>query len=308
LAADADVADLARARAHPEWLVSRWVDAFGLEVAHKICAYDQAPPPAALRLFDAMAESDLEAEGIRLAPGLINTAARRLRSGSLIRTKAFGDGRIAIQDEASQLIALLAGFGNRILDCCAAPGGKTRILAQRNPESFIVAAELHPHRARLLQSLHAATKVRVIVADAEQLTFATEFDRVLVDAPCSGTGTLARNPEIKWRLKPEDLAGFQSRQLAILRSAMRNVCPGGRLIYATCSLEPAENEDVVTQALGENADFRVRDCREELDRLRESGELAWPEPQSLTRGPYLRTIPGVHPCDGFFAAVLEKIA
>jgi len=134
-----------------------------------------------------------------------------------------------------------------------------------------------------------------------------QFDRVLADVPCSGTGTLARNPEIKWRLTLDDLADLPQRQLAILRSALAQVAPGGRLIYSTCSLEKEENETVVERAVAENNSFHLLDCRSELDRLKTAGELTWPDPASLTRGPYLRTIPGVHPCDGFFAAILERV-
>ena len=118
-----------------------------------------------------------------------------------------------------------------------------------------------------------------------------------------GTGTLARNPEIKWKLNAEDLDDLHARQLAILRSAMRQVSPGGRIVYSTCSLEREENSAVVEQAM---EGFRVVNAHGELERLRDEGELAWPEFDSLLSGPYLRTLPGVHPCDGFFAAILEK--
>jgi 16S rRNA (cytosine967-C5)-methyltransferase len=146
----------------------------------------------------------------------------------------------------------------------------------------------------------------VVAADARNLPFATKFDRVLADVPCSGTGTLSRNPEIKWRLTPEDLADLQVRQLAILRSAMAQVAAGGRLIYSSCSLEKEENEDVIEPALADGSSLRLVDCRSELDRLQQEGELISPDVSSLTRGPYLRTLPGVHPCDGFFAAILER--
>jgi 16S rRNA (cytosine967-C5)-methyltransferase len=149
--------------------------------------------------------------------------------------------------------------------------------------------------------------IRVVAADARDLPFATRFDRVLADVPCSGTGTLARNPEIKWRLMPQDLADLQARQLPILRSAMAQVAPGGRLVYSTCSLEKEENEEVIDRLSEEGSSFRIVDCRAELEQLREKSELIWPDPVSLTRGPYLRTLPGVQPCDGFFAAILEKI-
>jgi 16S rRNA (cytosine967-C5)-methyltransferase len=132
------------------------------------------------------------------------------------------------------------------------------------------------------------------------------FDCVLADVPCSGTGTLARNPEIKWRLNLEDISELRARQIAILRSATRQASAGGRVIYSTCSLEREENKDVVEKVLSEDNSFRVIDCRVDLERMKSAGELTWANIGSLTRGPYLRTIPGVHPCDGFFAAVLEK--
>jgi 16S rRNA (cytosine967-C5)-methyltransferase len=172
-------------------------------------------------------------------------------------TKAFREGRAAIQDEGSQLVALLVGEGRNILDCCAAPGGKTRILAERNPDATIAAMELHPQRAALLRKLVRAENVRVVAGDVRQMPLAGGFDRVLVDAPCSGTGTLARNPEIKWRLKPEDLLRLQEYQVEILRAAMQQVSHGGRIVYSTCSLEPEENEDVIQKALPANAGFRL---------------------------------------------------
>jgi 16S rRNA (cytosine967-C5)-methyltransferase len=235
------------------------------------------------------------------------TSAYRVVSGDLTHTHAFREGRIAIQDEASQLVSLLVGQGSHILDCCAAPGGKTRILAEHSPNGTIVAIDLHPHRARMLRKLVGAANVQVIAADVRALPVMSLFDRVLADVPCSGTGTLARNPEIKWRLKPEDLADLQTRQLAILQAAMQRVSPGGRIVYSTCSLENEENSDVVERALHSDQSFHVMDCGVELGQLRSQGELRWQDLDSLTDGPYLRTIPGVHPCDGFFAAILEKI-
>jgi 16S rRNA (cytosine967-C5)-methyltransferase len=151
-----------------------------------------------------------------------------------------------------------------------------------------------------------SAQIKTVVADARHLPVATSFDRILADVPCSGTGTLARNPEIKWRLQPKDISELHDRQLAILRSALAHLAPSGRLVYSTCSLEKEENEDVVERALAENSSVTLFDCRTEIDRLHVIGELTWTAPLSLTRGPYLRTIPGVHPCDGFFAAILEK--
>jgi 16S rRNA (cytosine967-C5)-methyltransferase len=219
-------ADLARRLAHPVWLVERWVRQFGSDRARQICGYDQQAPPAAVRLSDADAEAELLRDGVKLAPGQLLASARRVLAGNVSATRAFAEGRVAIQDEASQLVALLVGKGASILDCCAAPGGKTRVLAEQNPEARIVALELHAHRARLLRRLVPVSNVEVISADMLDFARDAGFDRVLADVPCSGTGTLAHNPEIKWRLQSQDLADLQSRQIAILRAAMRQVAPG----------------------------------------------------------------------------------
>ena len=325
----ASAESLARAFAHPAWLVERWVREYGLAAARQICQYDQSVPETAIRLRDPAAETELRVEGIELAPGALLASARRVEAANITNTRALRSGSAVIQDEASQLVAALVGRGSRILDCCAAPGGKTLAMADGNPEAKITAVDLHPHRARLLQKLLRAketpsgsarnnvlenarthvgnNKIDVLTADLRSLPLRGQFDRVLADVPCSGTGTLARNPEIKWRLQPSDLKDLRVRQLAILRSALTQVAPGGRLVYSTCSLEKEENEDVVDEALQENSAFRLLDVRTELDRLKSDGKLIWPDLASLTRGPFLRTLPGIHPCDGFFAAILQKL-
>ena len=297
---------LSTALAHPKWLVERWVSSSGQNVAQKICEYDQRVPATVLRLSGCEDETLLAAQGIQLAPGALMASARAVTSGDASTTESFREGKIAIQDEGSQLVAALVGSGRRILDCCAAPGGKTAAMATRLPEAEIVATELHPHRATLLRRLAPQQNVEVVTADALSLPYGAEFDRVLADVPCSGTGTLARNPEIRWKLKPEDLLDLQSRQIAILRAAMRHVLPGGRLVYSTCSLEPEENEQVIAACVMANSEFEIVPVRTELQRLRESGELVWENTDQLISGDFLRTIPGVHPCDGFFAAILER--
>ena len=305
--------ELARDLAHPLRLVERWTNEYGLAAAAKICQHDQSIPQTTIRLRTKSAEAELIEEGIKLRPGALLSSARRVIAGDVTKTKAFRTGEVVIQDEASQLVAALVGTGTSILDCCAAPGGKTLAIADLNPTAAITAVELHPHRARLLQKLthphdtNSTAQIQVVVADAQSLPTSLPFDRVLADVPCSGTGTLARNPEIKWRLKLEDIAHLHERQSAILRSALRQLAPDGRLIYSTCSLEKEENEDVVEKVLEENPSFRLLDCRTELDRLKESADLNWPDPTSLTRGPYLRTIPGIHDCDGFFSAILARM-
>lgn len=309
---------IARALAHPRWLVERWTHEYGVQVATKVCEHNQSIPATTIRLRLPSVQEKLAREGLSLKPAQLLSSARIVVDGDVTQTQSFQEGNVVIQDQASQLVAALVGSPQlrsasrlRILDCCSAPGGKTLAMADRNPEATITAVELHPHRARLLRRLlrGAGTQdnVRVIVADAGRLPLASSFDRVLVDVPCSGTGTLSRNPEIKWRLQAADLKDLQRRQVAILNSAMARVPPGGRILYSTCSLEREENEDVVEHSLAGNESFRLLDCRLELDRLKKTGELVWHGSTSLTRGPYLRTIPGLHPCDGFFAAFLEKI-
>jgi 16S rRNA (cytosine967-C5)-methyltransferase len=297
---------LAEYSAHPAWMVERWVSHFGLDIARKVCAYDQSIPTTAVRLCDATVEDDLRCDAVELEAGAFLASARRVRSGDITKTTAYKEGRVVIQDEASQLVAALVGDGRRILDCCAAPGGKTLAIADRNSTAFILAAELHPHRADLLRKRITATNVEVVTTDVRELLSADPFDRVLVDVPCSGTGTLARNPEIKWRLKPADLANLRFRQLSILEAAMKQLAPGGRLIYSTCSLEKEEDESIVEEALRRNKAFQFLAPGDELQGLRIAGEWVGGEFTSFLHGPYLRTIPGIHPSDGFFVAILTK--
>ena len=302
----ADSSALATTSAHPQWLVSRWVQFYGFEEAKRICIHNQTVPSTAIHLYERDVEGEIIDQHIELAPGRLLSSARQVLSGDITATRAYRERGVSIQDEASQLVALLVGQGRRILDCCAAPGNKTAFIAARNPEAMVVASEVHAHRARLLRGLAQQPNVRVVASDARILPFQREFDRVLADVPCSGTGTLARNPEIKWRLTPEDLDDLQSRQIAILRSALMQLVPGGRMVYSTCSLEREENEEVVDAGLAPNSRFAVIDCRGELEHLQQSGELAWKDLDLLVSGPYLRTLPGVHPCDGFFAALIER--
>jgi 16S rRNA (cytosine967-C5)-methyltransferase len=297
---------LSSALAHPKWLVERWMEEFGYGRANLICEYNQRVPTTAIRLSGIEDETMLAQQGIQFASGALMKNARVVVGGDITATELFRSGKVAIQDEGSQLVAALVGSGRRILDCCAAPGGKTSALATRLPTAQIVAAELHPHRARLLRALAPQPNIEVLTADALDLPFGPEFDRVLADVPCTGTGTLARNPEIKWRLKLEDLHDLQTRQIAILRAALRYLAPGGRLVYSTCSLEPEENEQVIDACLQPESGLQIVPARAELARLQESGELVWKNLDQLVSGNFLRTLPGVHPCDGFFAAILEK--
>jgi 16S rRNA (cytosine967-C5)-methyltransferase len=207
------------------------------------------------------------------------------------------------------LVAALVGKGSRILDCCAAPGGKTWSIADRNPDATIVAVELHARRAELVRKRVSASNVRVVTGDIRELPAGDLFDRVLVDVPCSGTGTIARNPEIKWRLRPEDFSDLHVRQTEILRAASRHLAPGGMLLYSTCSLEREEDESVVEEVLAADSSLRLLDMKSELERLHARNELATDfSSDSVVKGPHLRTIPGIQPTDGFFVAMLQKMA
>jgi 16S rRNA (cytosine967-C5)-methyltransferase len=297
---EAPVSFLAREYAHPEWLVERWVAQFGTERTRQICEFDQRIPTTSLRLENVDTERELTSEGVKLAPGVLLASSRTLVEGDLTRTHAYIEGRVFIQDEASQLVAALVGTGSRLLDCCAAPGGKTAAMTWR------IAAEIHEHRAGLVRKRVRAANVKVIAADALQLPLNGGFDRVLADVPCSGTGTFARNPDIKWRLAVGTLSELHTKQVAILRAALQQLAAGGRAVYSTCSLEKEENEAVVEEVLRDTEGYQLRDCREELEKLRATGELKWEDLDSLLNGRFLRTVPGVQPCDGFFAAVMEK--
>jgi 16S rRNA (cytosine967-C5)-methyltransferase len=307
-AADNDT-PLATRLAHPEWMVERWTTNYGSAAAEAICRHDQQVPQTTIRLpFDPARrkaiETELKRSGVELEPGQLLHVARRVVYGDVRHTQAFARGEVWIQDEASQFVGLLAGRGKRILDCCAAPGGKTSLIAERNPAATILALELHQQRTELLRERVRSTNVEVQTADVTSMKEIQAYDCVLADVPCSGTGTLARNPEIKWRLKPEDLAALHSKQVEILHSAIRQLAPGGRLVYSTCSLEPEEGEQVVEEVLRNSSELELQDCRSQLQQIQ--NELAWTDLNSLVRGKYLRTLPGVHPSDGFFAAVIAR--
>jgi 16S rRNA (cytosine967-C5)-methyltransferase len=306
-----NAAELSSMYAHPYWLVERWVAVYGLARATTICQFDQDQAPTSLRLLAAGAEEALLAEGIELAPGTFLTQARRVVQGDITGAKSLREGLVRIQDEGSQLVAELAGHGNRILDTCAAPGGKTAILAKRNPAARIVASDASGKRLEEMRCLMPVDpRISYRVADAAKTMWGERFDLILCDVPCSGTGTLARNPEIRHRLDAAELKRQQVRQIAILRAAMAALEPGGRLIYSTCSLEPEENEAVVSACLAAIPGFRIEPLEGELDALTSSGVLTAEGSQRLRESAMvkgcLRTLPGVHPCDGFFAALLTR--
>ncbi len=312
--------ELAAQSSHPAWLVERWASAFGLAAARNICSYDQEPPPATIRLIGEGALEAVHAEGVETAPASFVAAARRILKGDVTATQAYRRGLIRIQDEGSQLIAEAAGSGltsrsgpdevSSILDCCAAPGGKTAILAERYPGARIEACEVSPARLAAMRERLAAPGIVYHRVDAQRLTFNRRFDLVLCDAPCSGTGCLGRNPEIRRHLTGSGLRRQHKRQVNILRSALQALAPGGRLIYSTCSLEAEENEEVLAAALAERTECALLPWRPRLQRLEAAGILHAGSAERLfpsgSRSEYLRILPGQYGCDGYFAALLFR--
>ena len=307
-------------KAFPQWMVARWKKFYGADACRKICEEGQSEPETALRLLDDQAEEALQAQGATLQPGAFLSRARRIVQGEAkgVKESLEAASHAQLQDEGSQLVAELLGCGMRILDACAAPGGKTAVLLQNNPDAEILACDLHPARLETMRRRLSSTlnldHVELRVADAAKLTGVGPFDRILCDVPCTGTGTLARNPEIRHRLQPEELSRQAERQREILSAGLRLLAPGGRLLYSTCSLEPEENAAVVEACVvisgNRNDQWKKVDLRDEFDRLQQKQIVIGGSVEALRetgfRDGYLRTLPGVHPCDGFFAALIER--
>ena len=305
---DATLAYLGITHSHPEWLVARWFDRYGLEATERWVQFNNGTPPMTVRANtlrstrDEVAATlrtfDIETERTRHAPdGLVVTAGNPLRSPAV-------GGSFLIQDEASQLmsIAVAAQPGERVLDLCASPGGKTVVLAADMRDSgTIVACDVRPRRLTLLRdSVRAsgASHVQIVHLSREgHLPFRGHFDRVLVDAPCSGLGTLRRDPDIRWRRHAGDLPALAASQLALLERAAPLVRTGGRLVYATCSSEPDENEVVVDTFLAGHPEFELLDLR----------AAGGPQFSGLLneRG-MLQTLPFAHGLEAFFAAALLR--
>ncbi|MDD5712590.1 MAG: 16S rRNA (cytosine(967)-C(5))-methyltransferase RsmB [Smithellaceae bacterium] len=293
---------------HPLWLVRRWTGLFGVEETIALCRANNCIPPLAVRANRLKAERDdiigcLQRNGLDCHPtdfspdGIVITT----RGGALKDKIMHQEGLIHVQDEASQLISHLLSprTGDVVLDLCAGTGGKSTHLAElMGNRGRIVAVDINTQKLAALTETAQRMGVTIIetVAGDATLDLGTEyhnaFDRVLVDAPCSGLGTLRRNPEIKWRLQQENLATFPLLQSKILQAAAPYVKSGGRLVYATCSIMPEENEQVVDDFLSRRRDFEI---------------VAAPAPPNMvdSRG-FFHTYPHQHGTDGFFGAVLRR--
>jgi 16S rRNA (cytosine967-C5)-methyltransferase len=305
---------LAARLSHPLWLLDRWLQRYGLEKTIALCTADNTPPVLCLRV-NTRKVSVKSFLGICRQAGLVPQqgdfapAAVRLPGyrGPVTAIPGYGEGFFQIQDEAAQLVSLLfapAGAGN-FLDACAGLGGKTTHLAELLPEEGrVTALEPSPKRIEQLQAnlnrLDLAAKVTITAGELENLAApppAALFQGILVDAPCSGLGVIRRHPDIRWNRTPEELGRYQEKQLMLLAAAARLLAPGGVLVYATCSTEPEENEEVVEQFCRRQEDIAGTNCREFL-------------PQAAAglvddKG-FLRTLPGEQEMDGFFAARFTK--
>ena len=248
---------------HPEWLVARWLPRFGPDGTRALCAANNATPPSAVRLNTLRGSADavdarLAALGIETRPSPLVPEGRRIRAGSPeARAAAHAEGLVVPQDEGSMLVARLVAprAGEFVIDACAAPGGKTTHLAAlMGGRGRVLACDVTPKKvetvARQCRRV-GATGVETRVLDAALLGEACPdaADRVLVDAPCSGLGVVRRRPEIRWRVRPDDLAALAARQKRLLAGAAGAVRPGGRLVYSVCSLEPEEGREVIATFL-----------------------------------------------------------
>ncbi len=297
------LAHLAVRESHPQWLVARWADRFGRQAAEGMVSANNRPAPLTLRanssrtqrnaLLEQLTRAGLKARPTTASPQGVTIAG----PGSVQDLPGYEEGLWQVQDEAAQLVVQYAAVpdGSRVLDACAAPGGKACQLAER---AWVVANDIHRGKLRKLEAeakrLGLQNRIELLEHDAttpfpERLK---PFDAVLVDAPCSGLGTLHRHPELRYRRQESDIPRLVSLQREILDNCRQAVSPGGLLIFAVCSTEPEEGEQQVDWLLRAHPEFALE---------APPGALELP----LERG-FLRTLPGEQGWDGFFAARLRR--
>lgn len=285
---------------HPRWLVARWVARWGAEETRALLEANNREAPLIVRPWGVVREqleAMLESSGVEVHEAPLVADSLLLGPGTLLTSLgAFQQGRCFVQDPAATLVTQYAAIpaGAKVADLCAAPGGKTIELART--ASYVTAADSSEARLTRLQETIDRLEldhVTAVVADAREVSLGT-FDAVLVDAPCTGTGTFRRHPDARWRLRTSDLAVMAATQRAILRAAAQAVEPGGLLIYSTCSLEPEENDVQVESFLADHPDWTLEPPPE--------GAV----PSSVLDAGRLRVLPQRHGADGSFAARLRR--
>lgn len=296
----------------PRWLAERWLKEFGAEEAAELAVTMNEPAPVTLRvnrtkttreaLLPELIQRFPDATLCRYAPDGIILG----RKGDAGQDPTFLAGQISVQDEASQLVVHLLDPqpGERILDTCAAPGTKSAAIAERlNGEGHVLALDRHPRRLQLvgrsirrLEIGGVATLERDATKSLADLVGDQPFDRILVDAPCSGLGSLRRNPDARWRLRPEDFESLAKIQREILESAAEVLRPGGSLVYSTCTITPEENESVIEGFMATRPDWQIAP--------REAAPAVLQE--LIDEEGFLRLLPHRHDMDGFFAVRLIR--
>jgi 16S rRNA (cytosine967-C5)-methyltransferase len=305
------VAYIAAFHSHPQWLVSRWVDQFGREETIALCETNNQFPPLAVRVNTLKASraeviDQLHDEGIEASPTPFSPVGLCIKAPpALTLWGPLQQGWLQVQDEAAQLVSLILAPkpGDRILDLCAAPGGKTTHLGQlMHDQGEIIAVDVSQAKLAILKENCRRLGISIVKAKALDATRPlpfppASFDGCLVDAPCTGLGTLRRHPEGKWRIKEEDILRLQEMQGQILRQAAPLIKEGGILVYSTCTLTQEENEGVIGAFLSEYKEFSLEHASALLPKGCE---------ELVDAKGCLRTLPHRHGTDGFFAARMRR--
>ncbi|BDG35093.1 16S rRNA (cytosine(967)-C(5))-methyltransferase RsmB [Saccharococcus caldoxylosilyticus] len=306
-----EVKRLAVATSHPYWLVKRWVGQYGFAETKRMCETNLLPPKQTARVNTARitveeAMERLRQEGMEVARGEVAAEAIRAEKGNLAHTAVFREGLITIQDESSMLVARALGpkEGERVLDSCAAPGGKSTHIAElMDSTGQVISVDIHDHKVKLIEEQAKRlqlTNISTYVLDSRRLgeRFEKEsFDKILVDAPCSGFGVIRRKPDIKYAKTEEDIPSLIELQQEILRAVAPLLKRGGTLVYSTCTIDREENEEVIAQFLKHHPEFAPDETMQE--RLPE-------KVQPYVRNGQLNLLPHYFGSDGFFIASLRK--
>ncbi|WP_026174348.1 16S rRNA (cytosine(967)-C(5))-methyltransferase RsmB [Effusibacillus pohliae] len=264
------VRHLSLVHSHPEWLVREWIGQYGAEETARICQANNQRPALSLRVNRLRATREevlaaLAKEGLAARLSAVSPDGIVLATGTdVTKLPPFQEGLCTVQDESSMLVALCVDPqpGMRILDACAAPGGKTTHLAERMEDrGEIVAADIHEHKIGLIRNATARLglrSVQPIAGDVRELAGSLgQFDAVLLDAPCSGFGVIRRKPDIKWRKTQQDAIAIRGVQTDLIRKLADSVKPGGILVYSTCTIERQENQEIIRNFLRERTDFQI---------------------------------------------------